>query len=130
MSRAAVVASPTLFHHEIGLDCLNRGKHVLMEKPIALNHARIGFWILSMDGGADLVVVPWEALTFYRDPETGEEEDSYRLVLNVTSDQLEQLSLIKVLEGRMAAQEVSDAISDASGLHGLALSWHWRRLIL
>ena len=32
---AVSVAVPTLFHHEVGLECLGRGVAVLMEKPIA-----------------------------------------------------------------------------------------------
>ena len=32
---AICIAVPTLFHHEVGLECLNSGKHVLIEKPIA-----------------------------------------------------------------------------------------------
>lgn len=31
---AAVIASPTAYHHEIACDLLNRGIHVLVEKPI------------------------------------------------------------------------------------------------
>ena len=34
---AVCVAVPTMFHHEVGLECLNSGKHVLIEKPIAAN---------------------------------------------------------------------------------------------
>jgi len=32
---AVVVAAPSLHHHAIGMDCLRRGVHVLMEKPLA-----------------------------------------------------------------------------------------------
>ncbi len=32
---AVVVAAPTRLHHRLGLDCLKRGKHVMMEKPLA-----------------------------------------------------------------------------------------------
>ena len=32
---AVCIAVPTLLHHKVGLDCLERGKHVLIEKPIA-----------------------------------------------------------------------------------------------
>ena len=34
---AVCIAVPTLFHYEVGLDCLNSGKDVLIEKPIAAN---------------------------------------------------------------------------------------------
>ena len=34
---AVCIAVPTLFHHKVGLECLNSGKHVLIEKPIAAN---------------------------------------------------------------------------------------------
>jgi len=34
---AVCIAVPTLFHHEVGIECLNSGKHVLIEKPIAAN---------------------------------------------------------------------------------------------
>jgi predicted dehydrogenase len=32
---AVVVAAPSLHHHAIGMECLRRGIHVLMEKPLA-----------------------------------------------------------------------------------------------
>ncbi len=32
---AVCIAVPTLLHHKVGLDCLEAGKHVLIEKPIA-----------------------------------------------------------------------------------------------
>ncbi len=32
---AVCIAVPTLLHHKVGIDCLNAGKHVLIEKPIA-----------------------------------------------------------------------------------------------
>jgi len=32
---AVCIAVPTLLHHKVGLYCLNAGKHVLIEKPIA-----------------------------------------------------------------------------------------------
>ena len=31
---AAVIAAPTRFHHELGLDFLRRGIHLLVEKPL------------------------------------------------------------------------------------------------
>ncbi len=36
---AAVVAAPTQFHHAIAMDLLSRGVHLLVEKPLAANHA-------------------------------------------------------------------------------------------
>lgn len=35
---AAIIATPTDTHYQIALDCLGRGKHVLIEKPIARNY--------------------------------------------------------------------------------------------
>lgn len=32
---AVCIAAPTRLHHQVGLDCLSRGIHVLIEKPIA-----------------------------------------------------------------------------------------------
>ncbi len=32
---AVCIAVPTLLHHQVGMDCLQAGKHVLIEKPIA-----------------------------------------------------------------------------------------------
>jgi len=34
---AVCIAVPTIFHHKVGKACLNKGKHVLIEKPIAAN---------------------------------------------------------------------------------------------
>jgi len=34
---AASVATPTIFHHEVGMFLLGQGKHLLVEKPIATN---------------------------------------------------------------------------------------------
>jgi len=34
---AVSIAAPTTLHHQVGLKCLEAGKHVLMEKPIASN---------------------------------------------------------------------------------------------
>jgi len=31
---AAIIAVPTEFHYDIAKDCLNRGKHILLEKPL------------------------------------------------------------------------------------------------
>ncbi len=34
---AVIIATPTNTHHKIAIDCLNAGKHILIEKPAALN---------------------------------------------------------------------------------------------
>jgi predicted dehydrogenase len=39
MVDAASVATPTIYHHEIGVFLMERGKHLLIEKPIAENSA-------------------------------------------------------------------------------------------
>ena len=36
---AICIAVPTLLHHQVGLDCLKAGIHVLIEKPIAASEA-------------------------------------------------------------------------------------------
>jgi predicted dehydrogenase len=36
---AVSVAAPTTLHHQIGMECLRRGVHVLMEKPVAASVA-------------------------------------------------------------------------------------------
>ena len=36
---AVSVAAPTTMHHQIGMECLRRGVHVLMEKPLAASVA-------------------------------------------------------------------------------------------
>ena len=38
-TQAVVVATPPTTHHDIVMDCLEHGKHVLVEKPIALTSA-------------------------------------------------------------------------------------------
>ena len=35
---AVIIATPTDTHHQIALDCLERGNHILIEKPIARNY--------------------------------------------------------------------------------------------
>lgn len=35
---AVTIAAPTKYHYEIAKDCLNAGKHVLVEKPITTNY--------------------------------------------------------------------------------------------
>ncbi len=39
--QAVSVAAPTTLHHRIGLDCLQQGVHVLMEKPLAASVAEV-----------------------------------------------------------------------------------------
>lgn len=41
-TEAVVIATPTVSHHRVGMECLARGQHVLMEKPLATtsNEAR------------------------------------------------------------------------------------------
>ena len=46
---AVLIATPTLFHREMGEYALNAGLHVLMEKPIGLSVAE-GEYLLSMVG--------------------------------------------------------------------------------
>lgn len=36
---AAIIATPTAYHHQVGLDLLAADKHLLIEKPIAATHA-------------------------------------------------------------------------------------------
>lgn len=36
---AVVIATPTVSHHRIGMDCIESGVHVLMEKPLARSYA-------------------------------------------------------------------------------------------
>lgn len=38
-AQAAVIAVPTRLHHALGMECLGRGLHVLMEKPLAATAA-------------------------------------------------------------------------------------------
>ncbi|MBI4203257.1 MAG: Gfo/Idh/MocA family oxidoreductase [Chloroflexi bacterium] len=37
---AVTVAAPTALHHAIGLECISRGLHVMMEKPVAATSAQ------------------------------------------------------------------------------------------
>ncbi len=37
---AIIIALPHDLHHQVGMDCLRAGKHVLMEKPLALTEAQ------------------------------------------------------------------------------------------
>lgn len=34
---AVVIAAPTQWHHPLGIECMNAGAHVLMEKPLAIS---------------------------------------------------------------------------------------------
>jgi len=54
---AVCVAVPTLFHHEVGLECLNSGKHVLIEKPIAANKEEASSLINASNNAKKLLQV-------------------------------------------------------------------------
>jgi predicted dehydrogenase len=47
--RAVSIAAPTYLHHELGLICLERGIHVLMEKPLADNLANAEALVRTAD---------------------------------------------------------------------------------
>ena len=54
---AVIVAAPTLLHHQLGLEFLTRGVHVLMEKPLAPNLAQADELVkAARTGGAMLQV--------------------------------------------------------------------------
>ncbi len=52
---AVSVAAPTTLHHEIGLACLARGVHVMMEKPLAAS-VQQGYELAALAGQARLVL--------------------------------------------------------------------------
>ena len=54
---AVCVAVPTMFHHEVGLECLNSGKHVLIEKPIAANKEEASSLINASNNAKKLLQV-------------------------------------------------------------------------
>ncbi len=53
--QAVTVAAPTTLHHEIGLACLERGVHVLMEKPLAASVEQ-GHALAALAGQRGLVL--------------------------------------------------------------------------
>ena len=54
---AVCIAVPTLFHHEVGLECLKSGKHVLIEKPIAANKEEASSLINASNNAKKLLQV-------------------------------------------------------------------------
>lgn len=48
---AILVASPTLYHKEMGLAVLDAGLHLMMEKPVALSNAEAEILISAKDAG-------------------------------------------------------------------------------
>ena len=54
---AVCIAVPTLLHHKVGLDCLEAGKHVLIEKPIAASQEEAAELITSSNKGNCLLQV-------------------------------------------------------------------------
>ena len=44
---AVCIAVPTLLHHEVGLNCLESKKHVLIEKPIAASQTEASELIIA-----------------------------------------------------------------------------------
>ena len=54
---AVCIAVPTLLHHKVGLDCLEAGKHVLIEKPIAASQEEAAALITSSNKGNCLLQV-------------------------------------------------------------------------
>lgn len=62
----------------------------IAEVGLDVNAGRVGFWLLASDAGADLVAVPWEALSFFRRPSAEPDGEAFRLVVEATSKQLER----------------------------------------
>ena len=54
---AAVIAAPTRVHHLLGLDFLNRGIHLLMEKPLAATRAEADELVQAARGSGALLQV-------------------------------------------------------------------------
>ena len=54
---AICIAVPTLLHHEVGLECLRAGVHVLIEKPIAANELEAKSLISASKNGNCLLQV-------------------------------------------------------------------------
>tara|TARA_B100000965_G_scaffold34316_1_gene25322 strand:+ start:1381 stop:2385 length:1005 start_codon:yes stop_codon:yes gene_type:complete len=54
---AICIAVPTLLHHQVGLECLKAGVHVLIEKPIAANEAEAESLISASNNGNCLLQV-------------------------------------------------------------------------
>ena len=54
---AVCVAVPTLLHHPVGLACLDAGKHVLIEKPIAASQDEASELIAAADRAGRLLQV-------------------------------------------------------------------------
>jgi len=54
---AVCIAVPTLFHKKVGLECLNSGKHVLIEKPIAANKEEASSLINASNNAKKLLQV-------------------------------------------------------------------------
>jgi len=54
---AVCIAVPTLMHHRVGLACLQAGKHVLIEKPIAASQEEAAELISAADRAGVLLQV-------------------------------------------------------------------------
>jgi predicted dehydrogenase len=54
---AVAIATPVPTHHRIALDCLQAGKHVLIEKPLALGSAQAREIVAAGDAAARVVMV-------------------------------------------------------------------------
>ena len=54
---AICIAVPTLLHHQVGLECLQKGVHVLIEKPIAANELEAKSLISASETGNCLLQV-------------------------------------------------------------------------
>jgi predicted dehydrogenase len=66
--RAVVVAAPDDLHHEIAMAALDRGLHVLCEKPLANNAAHSGAMAAAADaaGVKHMVLFTWRFMPEYR----------------------------------------------------------------